>query len=71
MLKYAAEDVLYLGRLFAKFKNMMNMNQISKAFTESKNSVDYSSINLDIAKYERLSLTSRIPEKKEIRGMLK
>lgn len=71
MLKYAAGDVLYLSKLFVKFLNMLNESLVAKVYDQSKQSVDYSYINLDINRFERLSLANKLREKKEIKGMLK
>lgn len=68
MLKYAAEDVIHLIRIYFQFISSLNNDTIVRIMNESKWSTAYSLINLDIDSSIRHSLSSC---KKEITGMLK
>lgn len=69
MLKYASEDVLYLEKLYIKFISLVNENVVKKILDDSKVSIVYSSINLNIKFNQRYNLiNSNI---NEVKGMLK
>lgn len=67
MLKYAAEDVLHLSRIYSMFLNNSSKQMLTRMFEESRQSIIYSYINLSINFEERETLSSS----KDISGMLK
>ena len=69
MLKYASEDVLFLEKLYFKFISLVNDTVMNKIFEESKSSIAYSKINLNIKNNQRYDLLKN--NIKEIKGMLK
>jgi len=67
MLKYAAEDVLLLFKVYTKFLSIMSNELIIKVMKESVVNINYSFLNLDVNDSNRYSLK----QNKEILGMLK
>lgn len=67
MLKYAAEDVLLLFKVYTKFISTMSNELIIKVMKESIVNIRYSSLNLDVSENNRYSLK----QNREISGMLK
>jgi ribonuclease D len=86
MINYAVEDVLYLEKLYHMYKNSLSTDLFKGIFKESKNSIPYANLNLNIKKDERLNLHKIIENeddkekstsnnlkngKKKISGMIK
>lgn len=68
MLKYAAEDVLHLINIYYYFLSSLKSDLLLKIMSESKASLSYSLLNLDIEVNTRYLLHQN---HKEISGMLK
>lgn len=77
MMKYATEDVLFLEKLYNLFKNTLNKELLNRVFLESRQSITYSYINLNIEKYNRRTLADTVDldngehKKTKISGMIK
>ena len=67
MLKYAAEDVLLLFKVYTKFLSIMSNELIMTVMKESVANINYSFLNLDVSVSNRYSLKPN----KEVSGILK